>query len=53
MKKIGKREFDMEEVKKSISRKELKARAKQVTLVKRMIDSYYPDAIQSPKGELK
>ena len=30
-----------------------KARAKQVTLVKRMIDSYYPDAIQSPKGELK
>ena len=30
MKKIGKREFDMEEVKKSISRKELKARAKQV-----------------------
>lgn len=27
-----------------------KKRAKQVTLVKRVIDSYYPDAIWSPKG---
>ena len=26
-----------------------KKRAKQVCLVKRMIDEYYPDAIQSPK----
>jgi len=30
-----------------------KARAKQVTLVKRMIDSYYPEAVQSKKGSLK
>lgn len=27
-----------------------KKRAKQVSLVKRVIDQYYPDAIQSPKG---
>lgn len=27
-----------------------KQRAKQVSLVKRMIDQYYPEAIQSPKG---
>lgn len=27
-----------------------KQRAKQVSLVKRMIDTYYPEAIQSPKG---
>lgn len=27
-----------------------KKRAKQVALVKRMIDAYYPEAIQSPKG---
>ena len=27
-----------------------KKRAKQVSLVKRVIDSYYPEAIQSPKG---
>lgn len=30
-----------------------KKRAKQVTLVKRMIDAYYPEAIQSPKGSTK
>ncbi len=30
-----------------------KKRAKQVSLVKRMIDTYYPNAIQSPKGSLK
>jgi hypothetical protein len=30
-----------------------KKRAKQVSLVKRMIDSYYPEAIQSPKGSIK
>ena len=29
-----------------------KKRAKQVSLVKRVIDSYYNDAIQSPKGSL-
>lgn len=28
-------------------------RAKQVSLVKRMIDEYYPEAIQSPKGSLE
>ncbi len=28
-------------------------RAKQVLLVKRMIDTYYPEAIQSPKGSIK
>ena len=28
-------------------------RAKQVSLVKRMIDEYYPEAIQSPKGTIK
>jgi len=27
-----------------------KKRAKQVALVKRMLDSYYPEAVQSPKG---
>lgn len=30
-----------------------KKRAKQVSLVKRMLDTYYPEAIQSPKGALK
>ncbi len=30
-----------------------KKRAKQVMLVKRVIDSYYPDAIMSPKGAIK
>lgn len=30
-----------------------KARAKQVSLVKRVIDSYYPESVQSPKGALK
>lgn len=30
-----------------------KKRAKQVSLVKRMIDTYYPEAIQSPKGSIK
>lgn len=30
-----------------------KARAKQVSLVKRVIDSYYPEALQSKRGELK
>jgi len=30
-----------------------KKRAKQVSLVKRVIDSYYPEAIQSPKGSIK
>jgi len=30
-----------------------KARAKQVTLVKRVIDNYYPEAVQSEKGSLK
>lgn len=30
-----------------------KKRAKQVSLVKRMIDTYYPEAIQSPKGNIK
>lgn len=30
-----------------------KKRAKQVSLVKRMIDCYYPEAIQSPKGSIK
>jgi hypothetical protein len=30
-----------------------KKRAKQVALVKRMLDTYYPEAIQSPKGSLK
>ncbi|MBQ3426752.1 MAG: peptidase [Clostridia bacterium] len=30
-----------------------KARAKQVSLVKRVIDSYYPEAVQSPKGGLR
>lgn len=30
-----------------------KKRAKQVSLVKRMIDSYYPEAVQSPKGSIK
>lgn len=28
-------------------------RAKQVSLVKRMIDEYYPEAIQSPKGSIR
>ena len=28
-------------------------RAKQVSLVKRMIDEYYPEAVQSPRGSLK
>jgi len=30
-----------------------KQRAKQVSLVKRMIDQYYPEAIQSPRGNLR
>jgi len=30
-----------------------KKRAKQVSLVKRMLDTYYPEAIQSPKGSIK
>lgn len=30
-----------------------KQRAKQVSLVKRMIDAYYPEAVQSPKGSIK
>lgn len=30
-----------------------KKRAKQVSLVKRMIDTYYPEAVQSPKGSVK
>jgi len=30
-----------------------KKRAKQVSLVKRMLDAYYPEAIQSPKGSAK
>lgn len=30
-----------------------KKRAKQVSLVKRVIDSYYPEAIQSPKGSIR
>lgn len=30
-----------------------KKRAKQVCLVKRMIDEYYPEAIQSPKGSIR
>lgn len=30
-----------------------KKRAKQVSLVKRMIDQYYPEAVQSPKGSIK
>ena len=30
-----------------------KKRAKQVALVKRMLDTYYPEAIQSPKGNIK
>lgn len=30
-----------------------KKRAKQVSLVKRMIDEYYPEAIQSPKGSIR
>jgi len=28
-------------------------RAKQVSLVKRMLDNYYPEAVQSPKGSFK
>ena len=30
-----------------------KKRAKQVMLVKRVIDSYYPEATYSPKGSIK
>lgn len=30
-----------------------KKRAKQVSLVKRMIDEYYPQAVQSPKGSIR
>lgn len=30
-----------------------KKRAKQVSLVKRVIDAYYPEAVQSPKGGLR
>jgi hypothetical protein len=32
---------------------EAKKRAKQVMLVKRMIDQYYPDAVGSPKGSIE
>lgn len=32
---------------------EAKKRAKQIVLVKRVIDEYYPDAICSPKGSIK
>ena len=32
-----------------ITEKEAKQRAKQVSLVKRVIDTYYPEAIVSPK----
>lgn len=30
-----------------------KKRAKQVSLVKRVIDNYYPEAVQSPKGSIR
>lgn len=30
-----------------------KKRAKQVALVKRMLEEYYPDAVQSPRGKLR
>lgn len=30
-----------------------KKRAKQVSLVKRVIDAYYPEAVQSPRGSIK
>ena len=32
---------------------EAEQRAKQVSLVKRVIDAYYPEAIQSPKGSIR
>lgn len=35
------------------SEADAKQRAKQVSLVKRMIDAYYPEAVQSPKGSIK
>lgn len=35
------------------SEDDARKRAKQVSLVKRMIDEYYPEAIQSPKGSFK
>ena len=34
------------------SEADAKKRAKQVSLVKRMIDNYYPEAIVSPKGSI-
>ena len=33
--------------------KDAKQRAKQVSLVKRMIDTYYPEALVSPKGSIR
>ncbi len=33
--------------------KDAQQRAKQVSLVKRMIDQYYPEAIQSPRGSIR
>ena len=35
------------------SEADAKKRAKQVSLVKRVIDAYYPEAIQSPKGSIR
>lgn len=35
------------------SEADARQRAKQVSLVKRMIDTYYPEAIASPKGSIK
>ena len=35
------------------SEADAKQRAKQVPLVKRVIDAYYPEAIQSPKGSIR
>lgn len=35
------------------SEADAKQRAKQVSLVKRMIDTYYPEAIQSPRGSIR
>ena len=35
------------------SEADAKQRAKQVSLVKRVIDAYYPEAIQSPKGSIR
>lgn len=35
------------------SEDDARKRAKQVSLVKRMIDEYYPEAVQSPKGSIR